>query len=167
MAAPTYSAGQVLSASDCNNWFTGEYAYKTSDTSRASTTTLTADPDLQFAVAANAKYYFSGTFYYTGGTQGSSDFKIGWTFPAGLTMIIAKSFIDTTGAWVGGTVSVQTDTPVFGTAVTLGNRTVQMSGTIFVSSTAGTLALTWAQNTSNATATVLKAGSGLILVRVG
>lgn len=167
MPIPTWSVGEVLAASDVNNWFVPVAASKAGDTSRASTTTLTADPDLQFPVAANAKYYFSATFFYAGGTQGSSDFKIGWTFPSGLTMTIRKTGLDTTGAITVGVLSVQTDQPTFGTAIAAGTRTADMSGTVYAGSTAGSLALTWCQGTSNATPTVLKTGSAMILTRIG
>ncbi|NJP75705.1 hypothetical protein HCJ99_34060 [Streptomyces sp. C1-2] len=47
-----------------------------------------------------------------------------------------------------------------------GTTGTTFKGTLVVGSTAGTLALAWAQNTSNASATTLKAGSRLELTRI-
>jgi hypothetical protein len=48
-----------------------------------------------------------------------------------------------------------------------GNKwTVRMSGSVTVSTTAGTLVLQWAQNTSNGVGTIVHAGSAMLLVRV-
>lgn len=169
MAVKSWSVGDVLSAADMNAWTVPQVAYKTSDTSHASTTTLTPDPALSVTVAANATYTFGTTLWYEGGTQGSSDFKWQFTGPSGASLLYSAYNLTTSGT--ASTASYnQSGLATVGQAGTNGAgaiRVVYGFGSFTTSSTAGSLALTWAQNTSSGTATILHTGSWISLQRIG
>jgi hypothetical protein len=140
---------------------------KPSDQSKASTTTLSADSFFAtMALEANATYVVDGMLQLSGATNGSGDFKMTLSGPAGAT-----------GFFSSGGTTTTSPTTFEGTAIPLGSsRTVGTNGTtdmaahmvatITTSATAGNLALTWAQSTSSATATILRGGSWLRLERV-
>lgn len=156
---PTIYAGQRLTAATLQA-MVGLKASKGADTARTSTTTLAADPDLSVTLAANSVYIVGLLLLYKGGTTGSSDLKFSWSLPSAATLA---------GEYMGifnpiGLIS----TPITGSSVTVtytngtGNSyPVTIEATVTTSSTAGTFALTWAQNTSSGTATTLMAGSNL------
>ena len=165
MPIPTWTTGQVLSASDVNTWFVPRFAYKTAQTSRASTTTLVADPHLIVPVDANAHYVLTGLIDYEADVTG--DVKFQFTLPAGASMNFA---------WVGWQASdtfSNNGTNTTATVVTLGGggagqgRGNTIAGTVTTAGTAGNLGVNWAQNVSSGTATIWHAESYLMLVRVG
>src|SRR6266536_3701246 len=84
MPIPTWVTGQVWDATDVNLWCVPRFAYKTASTSRASTTTLAADPHLIVAVDANAKYELTGLIDYEADVTG--DMKFQFTLPAAAVM---------------------------------------------------------------------------------
>lgn len=138
--------------------------YKTGDTSRTSTTTLTADPHLSIAVAANAVYTLVIRLAINAGA--TPDFKWDLTAPGGAT-ISDYSYL----AWGAVSLHDYGTLPLLssvGVAVGDGNvRPLTLWGTLVTVGTAANLDLRWAQNTSSGTATILKAGSSLSLVRIG
>ena len=139
------------------------YAYKSSDQSVTSSTTLVSDNALFLPVVANATYDFFCYLNYTGGTQGSSDIKLQWTVPPGRRCASSRSESAPAAAWASGTPTAPRPRSALGTqgSGTLCGAT--MIGTLIMSSTAGTLQMEWAQNSSNATATTVKAQSLLRL----
>jgi hypothetical protein len=167
MAAPTYSVGQVLAAADCNTWFTPRSAGKSSAQNVTSSTTLVNDSALFVTVDANAQYFFHLYINYLGGTAGASDLKWGFTFPSGATMRYAGNYLSTGLTVQVGATHIQTDVVAAGTNGGGNNLAVDLHGTVFTSSTSGTLQLQWAQNTSSATSTTVGSGSALILTRIG
>ncbi|MET7452542.1 hypothetical protein ABZT03_11710 [Streptomyces sp. NPDC005574] len=158
---------------------------KTADTSRAATTTRTADPHLTFEVEANAVYVLDGWLKYDGPI--AADLNLDWTVPSG-----------SLGEWTGfgagvGTVISTNTTPTltsdtqssrgylirtetndidaarsFGCLGTVGLTplTVMLNGTIRVGSTPGTYSMDWAQLVSDATAVTLYTDSWLRLQRI-
>lgn len=145
--------------------FAGLEAWKAADTSRAGTVTaLAADPDLTVPLAANDTYSFDLDLLYEGGTQGAADLKVGWTVPAGTTMRYTVVNTSTTGTCTPGG-STEATVTVSGTNGAANLRGIHMGGTVFAGGTAGALTLTWATNTSNATATILHLGSRMVLRR--
>lgn len=139
-------------------------AFKATDTSRATNDTPAADPDLSLSVAASATYVLEGYLNYEGGTLGASDLQI-----------VLHSVGTLRYQVVGGNPSaapVIAGTIVGGEAVALGTtgatnlKAALIRGTIINASGSGTLALWWAQNTSNGTATILHAGSWISLRRI-
>lgn len=126
------------------------YVTKSADTSRASTATTAADPHLTLAVAANAVYDVECVAVWTTGGGG---LRATWTAPSGAGMV----WTDNDGVGVATAAGVVTFASTTGTT---------FKGTLTTSATAGSLTLSWAQSTSNASATVLKAGSSLKLTRL-
>lgn len=165
MPVPVWSVGQVLTAGDVNSWFVPLAAYKASDQSVTSSVTLVNDSALVIPLAANAVYDFELFLVINGPALGTGDFKMGWTYPAGTTMVYARAGFDTTNTWVFNK-TLQTDVVAFGTTGS-GVPVIRCSGTVVTAATAGNLQLQWAQNTSSTTATVVKAGSDLTAQRIG
>lgn len=158
----TFAAGQRLTAGGLRAAL-GLSASKGADTARASTVTLTADPDLTVAVSANAVYVVKFSLLYKGAATGTGDFKFGFAVPPGATF--AGGFLGIANP-LGVTVGPVTASS---TLVSYGNGTAnplwcEVNATLVTSGTAGSLTLTWAQNTSIATATTLMAGSSLSAV---
>lgn len=165
MAMKVWNVGDVLTASDMNIWVVPRAVVKPSDQSLTSTTTMVNDTALVLPVDANATYDIHGFLLYEGGVQNSSDMKIQWTFPAGLTMYYQLVGIDTGGV-IRSATHTQATVPTIGSNGA-GTRIVQsVNGTVIVSSTAGNLQLQWAQNTSSGTATIMHAMSHLQLHRI-
>lgn len=180
---PQPLAGQKITASLLRSMLP-LFARKTSDTSRAATTTATADPHLQFEVEANAVYALDGWIKYDGPT--AADLNLDFSAPTG-----------TLGEWVGygvghsPVVSFNTTPAIvsdsqqargyplrvetnditsarsFGCLGTAGTPlSMVIYGTVRVGSTAGTYSLDWAQFASDATAVTLYTDSWLRLQRI-
>lgn len=151
----------------------------TDATPRASTTTPTADSQLTFTGDANAVYTVEGFLKYSG----PGDFQMGWSLPSGAlgewqgigngTTVISSTAAhaiqeDVVTSW-GYT--LRTETTDIASTRTYGGISstafgVQIRGTIRMGATAGTIALTWAQGTSNGTGTILYTDSYLRLEKV-
>ncbi|MFJ8685052.1 hypothetical protein [Micromonospora wenchangensis] len=159
------AAGDKAYWSDITDFTISPAGYKTADTSRSSTTTLTADPDLAVAVAAGAVYLMSAYIPHTYNAAG--DFKFGWSGPAGASMPNWQADWRTTdGTEVSGAFTDITSTVPITSASGSLNQPVWCHGLLIVGATAGTFAFTWAQNTSNAAASIVRAGAVLRLERV-
>jgi hypothetical protein len=133
------------------------YAVKTADQSIASSTTQTADTALLVALEANATYLVTALIVWTSAstTPGISN---GWTVPASTTIVWG----DQTQFAANSTASTEAWTLSVASAL----KSFQLFGYVAVGGTAGNLQFTWAQTTSNATATTVKAGSWLRAERV-
>lgn len=146
------------------------FVRKTADESVTSSTTLQADDHLTKAVEASKTYFVRARIYYTASVAG--DIKILWTAPAGATFEWDSVASPTFG--VGGdTSALQSgsglkralgDTVSYGGVVT--GAAINVEGFLTVAGTAGNFALTWAQNTSDGTATTVQAGSRILLQEV-
>ncbi|MGW3135888.1 hypothetical protein [Streptomyces sp. NPDC001139] len=182
-AYPTYLAGQRITANLLRSG-QGQTLRKTSDTSRAATTTTTPDPHLQCDLVANATYIWDGWLKYDSPT--AADINIDFSGPSGLLGEWTAIGVGSSPV-IGSTATptLQTDTQdargymlrVETNDVTAarsygglgtGNTplTMQMKGTLRVGSTPGTWSLDWAQFTSNATATTLYTDSWIWLQRI-
>jgi hypothetical protein len=155
----TFSAGQKVTAAQLN-MLIPVFVRQVADTSPVNnSTTLVNDTEMVFPVAALTTYEIRGRILFTSAT--AADIKIGWTFPTGLTM-----FYSVTG-FQGATFSsfdyIQTGNPTCEGAGVSTNDEFMIMGIVVVSSTAGNLQLQFAQNTLNASNTVIKAGSHIIL----
>lgn len=142
----TFSTGVVLSAGVNST----RSAIKAGATSRNTTATAAADPDLVVAVEANSRYDVT---CIVGWTNGGGGMRFDFTGPSGATML-----------WVDNDGSVAA---TIGTDLTF-NVTVgtTLKGTLITAGSSGNLTLRWAQNTSNAADTTLLAGCGLHVERV-
>jgi len=130
---------------------------KTADESVTSSTTLQNDDHLSFEGVAGATYQFTINAKATANASGG--FKWAFTLPASgsgraLTQIAGLNDADidvTTGSGVTGALAV--------------SNAFLISGYI-VFSTAGTAQFKWAQNASFGTATTLKRGTNLSVIRI-
>lgn len=137
-----------------------------------SSATLQDDDDFAFAVAANAVYTLDSYIIYSGaidGGTGAGGLKMQFTGPAGTGMTwtnfganvsggVTNYNVVAEGLAAGSPRSVPTNA---GTTMTC-----QPKGVIVTAGTSGTLRFRWAQNLSNATATVVGANSWMRLTRV-
>lgn len=166
---PTFLAGQRLTAA---LMLSSQMlvARKTADTARASTTTLTDDPELTFELAASSVYLLDGWVKYT--ATATADIVIDWTIPSGclgewtghgpgLTATAA-----TTDGYLiradSSDISQSRNYAGIGSASDVG---ILISGTIRTSS-AGTYAMQWAQNATDTIATTVYTDSWLRLQQI-
>lgn len=138
---------------------------KASNTTRSSTTTAAADPDLQTALTA-------GTYAFELWITDSN----GATSPGGLKGTIAYSGTFSSNTWGWGMQGSGTGTTNVG-MVTIGVAAQQMqssqggvanmwiTGSIVVTGN-GTLSFNWAQNSSNGTASIVSAGSWMRVTKL-
>ena len=167
MVKPTFATGDVPSATQVNEWFVNVlFARKTADESVTSSTTLQDDNDLSVSVAANAVYELSMVLRYDGSTAGDLLWQI--VGPSGSSMHMSSHRLTVPAVGIGDD-SFSYEAGTAGNAGALGvgvDAVVQIQGIVIVAATAGTTKLQWAQNTSSATATRVRAGSFMRLTRV-
>lgn len=139
-------------------------AYKTADETVNNSAALQNDDALFVAVEANAIYKVFARFLYNGNS--TADFKLGWTFPTGLTMTYTLHGVYVATPTVFSTSEfIQTGNPALEGAGA--DRAANIDGgLVTVGSTAGTLQVQWAQNTANGSDTKMRAGSYLILLQI-
>jgi hypothetical protein len=173
MTVKSWSVGDVLTASDMNVWTVPVAAVKPSTTGRASTTTMTNDPDITLAVAANAIYEVVGLFLIDGASMAVSTdpggFKWTFTVPAGVTGSYFYGHNNLSAGFAGAFPAQWTDTASGNTtgSSTANTQNVAIIGVLNTAGTAGSLTLQWAQNTSSGTNTHVQANSYLRLQRIG
>lgn len=179
------SAGQILSAARLNAQFatfqasidakTGGFAKaKSGDTSRASTTAFADDPHLTFQGVANAVYNVFIHINFQAPVTPSIKFQ--FVFPSGTWKGTQWEYAPGTGAGAGiwqpnpTTGAMSSASPaaiVIGlTGSATNNWPMRVAGRLALGVTGGTCALQWAQNVSNASATILREGSWLNAIQV-
>ena len=166
MPIPTWSVGQVLAASDVNNWFVPVTVVKPTDTGRSNTTSMTNDPDLALTLQGSATYMISGVIFYDGPSAGSSDIQ--WTFnpPTGAAGKYWCARQNLSGAYAGAFTFFWTDTVTANTNGVSSNMVVPITGILAMGSSSGTLHFLWSQNTSNGTNTHVQNNSFLTAQRI-
>ena len=161
---PAISAGTDISAGLLTSMLP-MYAYKAADQSVVSSTTLVNDNALVLPLSvASAAYEFKCFLTYEGANN-AGFMKWIWVPPSGTTMRYAAIFSNTSGVTTLAA-STESTTLVGNTAGAGFLEEAIMKGTVLVSSTTGTLQLEWAQNASNATATIVHAQSYMKLTRI-
>lgn len=169
---PTYPAlaiGQRLTAALLTSMLPIQVK-KAGGTSRNTTTTMTADPELVLPVEANASYRVMLFAKYDAGTAPSSG-RLKWslTGPAGATGDFSTHGAQPTATAYATDQAGQTS---LGGTTTMGAAGVGTAfpivavGTIIIAGTAGNLSFTWAQADSNATNTTIYAGSYMEIQRI-
>ncbi|MFJ4863391.1 hypothetical protein [Streptomyces sp. NPDC088748] len=164
MPYPTWTAGQRVTAAQLTA-MQPITAVKAANTSRTSTTTLAADPHLVLPVSANATYLLDGWIEYDG-AFGAGDLKADWTLPAGATIrwgLHANASGDTTQKYASSTAAGTLTAGTYGVGSFANGA--RPAGYLVIGGTAGNATFRWAQNSSNATATTLYAGSWVRLLR--
>lgn len=163
MAIGLIAAGQRITAALLNS-IAPLCVIKPADQSVTNSVVLVNDNALAVPVVAGATYLFDCYLDFEGGTTGSSDLQWQWQVPTGATLRYASGHVNT-GAFVftsyTGASNVTASTNGAGTILA-----VTMKGSLTMSSTGGNLQLKWAQNTANATATIVHAQSYLALWRI-
>jgi hypothetical protein len=141
-------------------------ARKTADQSVTSSTVMVNDNHLALTVAANEVWLCQFFLLYQAGTTG--DIKIGFTYPTA-----GEIAFDTAWPAAGGTIAEQTwydtssPTPEVSGFGDGANRHVwPIFGVYTNGANAGTLQLTFAQQTSDGTASTLKANSSFWAVKL-
>lgn len=161
-----FLAGQRVLAqtlNDLEEFSVPVFAEKTVDEVVNNSATLQNDDELFLPVTANGVYQIEGIFRFSSNT--TADMKIAWTFPSGLTMrysALGIAAADT--AFTLFTLS-QTDVMNWEGHASV-DRSVQISGVVRVSATAGLLRVQWAQLAANASNTIMRAKSYLMLTRI-
>lgn len=149
------------------------YAFKTSTTTRVSTTTLADDPDLKLFLQANSTYFVE--FFLSVAAVPAEDVKTGWSVPAGVS--------GTKRVFGPGSAALQTDadniavragTHQFGTTMiyngvrsSLGLQFRVDEVAIVKTTTAGFVAMQWAQGTSGTTGSTVNNDSFVRATLVG
>lgn len=168
MAYPTIAAGQRVTASLLASMLPLSVV-KATDEQRSSNTTMTTDNALTLAVAANATYLFEGYVSYSQnlGASSTAGIKIGWTAPIGATLTWSSDGTDGPTSLTGQDATSQ---PITQTRSLPANGVTSMraapTGLLTTGGTAGAFALQWAQVSSSATPTIVRAGSWVRLIRV-
>jgi len=160
-------AGQVVTAAYLRQWMANWAplaVVKVSNTSRASVTAHADDPELTLPVAASTVYMFESLLIYD---AGGGLISLGLSTPAGATTQFTPEGLDTA---VTTTTTGAQRRAIGGAGIGSGGAGVLTAAdpraVITVSGTAGNVALNWAQNTSNVTPTILKAGSWIRLTPI-
>lgn len=141
---------------------------KTADTLRTSTTTVAVDPDMVVALEANTNYLVE-LYMLISGTTG--DFKLAWNAPAGST-VYRWSLGPDVGATSNSNVTMRTSIhvtasePAFGVFSESSWSGAKETVIVLNGATAGNLQLKWAQNTSSAVATGLRANTFMLVRKI-
>lgn len=166
-AAATYTDQQIAALSALT-----QLKVKTADETRTATITVADDGHLYASLDANSTYRFRAMLLFDG--PEAADASITFTAPTGATggwSPIAGTLGTTTP---DGSASVKmaarqfgsnSDIGVMASSATLAGLIALPHGLVATGPTPGTLRLRWAQQTSNATAVTLKAGSTLEVVK--
>lgn len=168
MPYPTFLAGQTVTAALLNS-IPPVTKYKAAGTDRA-TATLSDDPDLTFAVAANAVYEAQGVLRINTTDATNGDFNLSWTVPSGAQGIWSGIGQPTTATTTDGTVRTMGSTisasRAYGAIISGGNELAIAVHSLLVTSSAGTYAVSWARSGSAGTVSLM-AFSFLTLTRFG
>lgn len=165
---PAWTAGSKVTAAgllQMEPWV----AMKPSDTARASTTTITQDPDLTIPNLPIGTFLLDGLLVYNGAALGTGDLKLSVTANVGS---VSQSFFAMAAIPTSSATALQPNamalggTGIYGTNGTGVNLAAHIKGTLQVTTNPSTVSLFWAQNTSVATATTLKAGSWMSLLQI-
>lgn len=136
---------------------------KTTDETITANTTLQNDDELLFPVDANSVYAFEITLFLVAPNT-AADWKIGWAVPASTTMLWGPHGLQGTIPWAGDTVSLNppalsTEGSSFSFSGGVGPSGFFARGIVVTVGTAGNVQFKWAQSTSDAGNSTVKANS--------
>lgn len=149
------------------------YVIKPSNETRTSTTVVASDLDLVVPLEANAVTYVK--FVIRAAAIAAADIKTAWSVPSGATGS-KHTIAPSTVAASSNADNITTRLGVYDFTAAVGYNGVRDSNTlafliieegIVTTTNAGNCVLQWAQNTSNATATVVTGGSWVEYRRIG
>lgn len=144
------------------------YAVKSADESVTSSTTLQDDNHLTHTIPQAGTYVFDLQLFCTSATDAAGDIKFAFTFPTGTCHFKANGpdagitgGTIQTGQWAAiHTATSGTSAIAMGLSSAMGG--IEIRG-ILIATASGTLTLQWAQSTSDANASTLKAGSHMLI----
>ena len=159
----------VLGSADVNEFLVNtKYVEKASGTTRNNTTTLTVDPDLQLHLDTNKTYFMDMIAPFTSAV--AAGFKFSFFVPAGTVFTGYALFTGGTGtpsiatySSGGNAITINVTAASAGSGV---DDIVVVRGTLDTAGTAGNIGYQWAQSTSNAGNTTVRAGSAMWIRRV-
>lgn len=179
LATPrTWVVGEVVTAAMMNAEVRDQFnsliaddviVRKTADETRTSTTTMANDTSLTIGVQASAAYALTGYVIYSQNLAASATtgIKIGWSGPASATLQWTSGGTDGPTSLTGQDVTSQTLASTRSLPSNLGTfMTAIPFGYLATAGSSGSLSLQWAQVASNATGTIVRAGSWLRLRRI-
>jgi hypothetical protein len=147
--------------------------YKAASTARASTVTLAADPDLSYAIPFAGTYRVELDLQWIAAVAGAApglQFELNFSGTlngsAGNTLAVAGLYDNTNTTNAQSSITLNVPATGISLGMTVGQNTIRIAGTIQVTS-AGTLSLQWAQNSSSANAVTLSQGSAMAVTQVG
>lgn len=146
-----------------------KFRRKTVDESVTSSVTLQNDDTFFIAINANEVWTIEAHLFVSGNTSGDIQWAFnvpsgatGWN--TGLRIIATATSTNDNGAW--SAIEDLTDTGFRASGTVTGTPVhIQVNAIVINSSNAGNIQFRWAQNTSNATATTIEAGSYMIFSR--
>jgi hypothetical protein len=173
---PAIAAGQRITAALLTSMLP-DVKVKAANESLSSNTTLQSDDELFLSVETNATYRVRLVlFAQTAASDIAGDIKVAFTFPAGSTLhftgtgpnnadLALGGSTNSNGEWIArmSATSGSTNIPYGMSGSAIG---IILQATLITVSTAGTLQLQWAQNTSDADALTVLAGSSIEAKRV-
>jgi hypothetical protein len=168
MAAVT--AGQRIRASQYNaDQDRRRKKYQSADQLRNNNTTLLSSTDLTWTVEANAVYAFDSLILIDANT--TADFKYNFLLPAGSGIVqsLWGSGVSNGAGIIDGAIfhDVVTSAGLPAGGANSGTPlSLKPQGLIAIGGTAGTVTFQFAQNTANASNTILKLGSWIELTKV-
>jgi hypothetical protein len=169
----TFTAGQKIGADDLNDLLTA--VVMSADQTVNNSTTLVSATGMAFSLAASATYAIDGWLRYT--SNPTADIKFGWSLPSGGAGFWTLFGAMTTTAPVASnervnhtdfsTVALTSALAAAGDDFSTGVIDIAARATGFITTTnAGTLQLQFAQNTADASNTILGDGSWLRVSRI-
>lgn len=171
------AAGQTLTAAkveDLASYAVPVQAAKAGDTSRNTTATAAADPDLVLVLPANRTYVVEAVLHVSSAANAAGDFRVSYSWTNTATVYVSgHALVNTLASGTTGdleAVAQAADSTSPSADVNYGASTSRNTVTVWARVTTGgsnvTLTLQWAQQTSNANNTTLHAGSQLTAHRV-
>lgn len=153
--------------SNLNRYLTqNDHVIKPSDTSRTNTTTSADDPHLSLYVSANTSYWVQAMIIYAGA---NGNFQLRFAAPSGSTFLwvsdsLGGSVVNSYGQ-VSRTQQGLGNEPTMGGAASTTNQCSMPKGVLQVGVNGGPFRVQWAQASSSATATIVRAASILSIRR--
>lgn len=141
---------------------------KAADEQRSSTG-MTGDADLQFAVLANKAYFFE-LFLLLIANDVSPDYLFQWALPSGAAVFwntqwpngTNPSWDSATGNGTGSNIALSTGSLLVASPSGNAAAAFHAKGMLHISGTSGTASLQWSQNTTSANPVTVRKGSALL-----
>jgi hypothetical protein len=160
-AMPSLSAGTTPTAAQWQTLLPA-FVRKTSDQTVNNSNVLVNDSQLVVSVSAGAVYRMSLlALQNSGATPG---FKFAFTMPAGATFL--NGYFDCGSSQANRQFAVVGAGGTGGVTGAAADSVVKVEATILIGGTAGSVQFQWCQSTANASNTIVRAGSSLLLTQV-